>query len=93
MKKDTNITLLALLGGAAVGVGIGIFLSSEKGSVTRRRLLEGINDGARNLKDTFESTAQTLRGKLNHVKNDIEGTYDDLQPNLNYKNEDEILFL
>lgn len=93
MSKNTGITLLALVTGAAIGAGVGILLAPDKGSVTRKKLKTGIDDTAHNLKDTIEATADALRGKLSHVKKDAEGTYEDLLSNMSYKTEDVISFL
>lgn len=93
MSKNSGITLLALVAGAAIGAGVGILLAPDKGTVTRKRLKEGYDDTTHNLKDTLGATAEALRGKLSNAKKDAEGTYEDLLSNMSHKTEDIISFL
>lgn len=93
MNKDKNIQLITVFGAGLIGAGIGMLLASEKGTTTRKRLKDGLNNGIYKLKNSIEVAAENLRDKFNSEKNDIEGTYDDLQPNMTYKTEELILFL
>ena len=62
MKNSGNI-IGALLLGAAVGAVIGILVAPDKGSETRKKLLNGAGDLADNLKSKFTDEL----GKLNRL--------------------------
>ncbi|MBK0369640.1 YtxH domain-containing protein [Flavobacterium agrisoli] len=93
MSRNTGQTVLALVTGAAIGAGIGILFAPAKGSETRKKLKEGLDDTSHNLKDTIAATTDALKSKLSHVKKDAEGTYEDLLSNMSYKTEEVISFL
>ena len=93
MSQDRNTVLLAILAGAAIGAGIGILLAPDKGSVTRKRLMQAADGTAYNLKNNLAARTELLRRKLNNSYKDIESTYDDFQPDMRYTTEESILFL
>lgn len=59
--ENTGKVLGALLLGAAVGVGIGILLAPEKGSETRKKILDGSKDLTDQLKEKFNEGMSKLR--------------------------------
>jgi gas vesicle protein len=50
--NDSTKTLLAFIGGTAVGALVGILLAPDKGSQTRKRILSRAKDLAEDLTDT-----------------------------------------
>ena len=44
MASNTGNTILALLTGAAIGAGIGILFAPDKGTNTRRKIREGVDE-------------------------------------------------
>ncbi|MBA2611244.1 MAG: YtxH domain-containing protein [Bacteroidetes bacterium] len=60
MKNSGNI-LGALLIGVAAGAVIGILVAPDKGSETRKKLLNGANDLGDNLKDKIAMGKKKLR--------------------------------
>jgi gas vesicle protein len=52
-SNDTGKLIGAILLGAAVGVGIGVLFAPEKGSETRKKIINGLKDIAEELNDTL----------------------------------------
>ena len=44
MSNKTSNGIIALLAGAAIGVGLGILFAPDKGSKTREKIKEGLDD-------------------------------------------------
>ena len=92
MSNKSN-TIAAIVAGAAVGAAIGILFAPDKGSKTRAKLKEGLDDAAHNLKDSLEASSEVLPEKFTHAKKNLDGTYEDLLSNMSYKTEEVISFL
>ncbi|KLT70566.1 MULTISPECIES: YtxH domain-containing protein [Flavobacterium] len=92
MSNKSN-TIAAILAGAAVGAAVGILFAPDKGSKTRAKLKEGLDDATHNLKDSIGASSEVLREKFAHAKKNLDGTYDDLLSNMSYKTEEVISFL
>lgn len=75
---------MALLGGLAIAGGIGILLSSKKGSDVRKKIKGKIDEA-------------DLHGKYDHLKKkakaNAEQAYSDIMSDMNHKSEDVISFL
>jgi gas vesicle protein len=54
-SNDTGKLIGAILLGAAVGVGIGVLFAPEKGSETRKKIINGLKDIAEELNDTLNN--------------------------------------
>ena len=61
MATKNENSIIALLAGAAIGVGLGILFAPDKGSKTREKIKDGFDD----LKDTAKSKLDFL-DLLNH---------------------------
>lgn len=92
MSNNTN-SVLALLLGAAVGVGAGILFAPDKGSKTREKIKDGYDDAKDNLKHKFEEATHQLKSKFSGAKYDLDETYEELVSNMSHKTEDVISFL
>ncbi|AXB55909.1 MULTISPECIES: YtxH domain-containing protein [Flavobacterium] len=92
MSNNSN-TIAAILAGAAVGAAIGILFAPEKGSKTRAKIKEGIDDAKHNLQDSFEASSEVLREKFTGATKNLDGTLNDLLSNVSHKTEEVITFL
>ena len=54
-SNDTGKLIGAILLGAAVGVGIGVLFAPEKGSETRKKIINGLKDIAEEVNDTLKN--------------------------------------
>lgn len=73
MTTKTKI-LLGVVGGVALGVGIGLLLAPEKGSDLRRKLGDTAGGWADQLSDIFANARgemQNIKGKGTRVASDL----------------------
>ena len=68
---NSSKVLLGFLAGAAVGSALGILLAPDKGSETRKKILEKSND----LGDSIADFSDTIKDKLNEVVDGVRGNY------------------
>jgi len=69
---DTGKVLVAGLAGIAAGAVLGILFAPEKGSRTRRHILNRGTDYADDIKEKFEDILETISQKYDHAMNDVE---------------------
>jgi hypothetical protein len=70
MNNNSKI-LLGFLVGAAVGGALGILLAPDKGSETRRKIVEKGNE----VGDSLSSFGDTVKDKFNDVVDGVKGTF------------------
>lgn len=82
MSGRNSDSILALLAGAAIGVGLGILFAPDKGSKTREKIKTGFDD----LKDEAKE-------KFSGSKEELKEAVDNLLSKSSYKAEEAITFL
>ena len=65
MKTDKVV--LGILGGIAAGAMLGILFAPEKGTKTRRKIMDKGNDYADDLKDKFDTVLGTITKKYEKI--------------------------
>jgi gas vesicle protein len=93
MSNTSGNSLLALLTGALVGVGIGILFAPDKGTKTREKIKDGFQDAKDDLKQKLDEVSEQLKSKLTHSKDNLEDSFGDMVSNVSHKTEDLISFL
>lgn len=91
-NKNGNSTL-ALLAGAAIGVGLGILFAPEKGSKTREKIKGNYDDLKENAKSKWISLEENSKEKFSRGKDDFKETVNNLLSTSSYKAEEAITFL
>lgn len=93
MSNNTGNTLLAVLSGAAIGAVVGILFAPDKGTNTREKIKDGLQDAKKDWNHRFENITEELKSKFSNTKNDFEENYNELVSNMSHKTEDVITFL
>ena len=93
MSSKTGNSILALLAGAAIGVGLGILFAPDKGSKTRDKMKDGFDDLKDHAKSKWDALEEETKEKFSKSKEDLIETVEDLLSNSSYKAEEAITFL
>jgi len=70
MSNSSKI-LIGFIAGAAIGGALGILMAPDKGSETRRRIVEKGND----LGDSLVDLGETVKEKFNDVVDGVKGGF------------------
>jgi gas vesicle protein len=93
MSSKSENSLLALLAGAAIGVGFGILFAPDKGSKTREKLKDGFDDFKEEAKSKWNALEEETKENFSKTKEDLKETLEELLSNSSYKAEEAISFL
>ncbi|RAR72880.1 YtxH domain-containing protein [Flavobacterium aciduliphilum] len=93
MSNKTSSSIIALLAGVAIGVGLGILFAPDKGSKTREKIKEGLDDLKDQAKTQWSNLEDETKEKFSKTKDELKETVDDLLSNSSYKAEEAITFL
>jgi gas vesicle protein len=73
--NTTSKILLGFIAGAAIGGALGILLAPDKGSETRRKIVEKGSDLGDSLKDNLTGFGETVKEKFNDVVDGVKGSF------------------
>ena len=73
---STKSSMLAFLGGVAVGAAIALLLAPEKGEVTRKKIGDAVKDGHDKIMDAYKKGKEKLAEAINEGKEYIEDELD-----------------
>jgi len=90
-KNYNNI--VALLAGAAIGVGLGILFAPDKGSKTREKIKDGFEDMKDQAKSKLHSFENETKEKFSNAKEDLKDKVESFLSDSSYKAEEAITFL
>jgi gas vesicle protein len=93
MASKSSESILALLAGAAIGVGIGILFAPDKGSNTRDKIKNSFDDLKDGVKSKFGSFEDEAKEKFSQSKDELKETVESLLSQSSYKAEEAITFL
>jgi gas vesicle protein len=93
MSGRSNDSILALLAGAAIGVGIGILFAPDKGSKTREKIKNSFDDLKDEVKSKFNTAEEEAKEKFSQTKDELKDTVENLLSKSSYKAEEAITFL
>lgn len=71
----TGKLVLGILGGLAAGATLGILFAPEKGTKTRRKIMDKGSNYAEELKDKFESVVEAVTQKYEKILKDGENLF------------------
>ena len=93
MASNTGNTILALLTGAAIEAGIGILFAPDKGTNTRRKIREGVDEAKENLNEKFSEVSEKLVEKAFLTKDNFDENFENFVSNASHKTEELITLL
>lgn len=93
MANNNGNSALALLFGAAIGVGLGILFAPDKGSKTREKIKDNLDDLKDQAKTKYSSFEEEAKEKFSKKKADLKDTVEDFLSSSSVKAEEAITFL
>jgi len=93
MSSNNSNNILALLAGAIIGAGLGILFAPDKGSKTREKIKDGLDDLKDDVKSKWHALENETKEKFSQTKDDLKDSVEHLLSNSSYKAEEAITFL
>ncbi len=82
-------TLLGFVAGAAVGALAGILLAPDKGSETRKKVLQKTKDLGNSLKDAANGYVDSVKDSISNVKSEVKNVKDQITPKSDFMQNEE----
>jgi len=80
---ESGKVLLGVLGGVAAGALMGILFAPDKGSKTRKKIMNKAHDGVDVIKDKFDSLLESMNEKYENIWHAKEGLISNGEARLN----------
>ena len=93
MSDRNGNSMLPLFVGAAVGVGVLLFLNSKKGSKVKRKIREGLDDLKDQAKTKWDSLDDETKERFVETKDNLKEKVESFLSDSSYKAEEAISFL
>ena len=93
MSANNGNGIIALLVGAAIGVGLGILFAPEKGSKTREKIKDGFDDLKDQAKSKLDFLDEETKERFSNAKDDLKDRVESFLSDSSYKAEEAIIFL
>lgn len=93
MSSKNGGSILAILAGAAIGVGLGVLFAPDKGSKTREKIKGNVDDLKVDVINKLADIEEEIRGKIPAIKENFKDKFDNILSNTSYKTEDAITIL
>lgn len=93
MSTKNENGLLALLAGAAIGVTLGILFAPDKGSKTREKIKDGLDNLKDDAKSKWDSLEEETKERFSETKDNLKDSVENFLSNSSYKAEEAITFL
>ena len=88
MANNTGTTILALLTGAAIGAGVGLLYSPDKGENTRKKLNKEAKKAKKRLDEQVKETSSNLSESAKSAKLNFESKLEETLSSASYKADD-----
>ena len=93
MSSRNSNSVIALLAGAAVGLGLGILFAPDKGSKTREKMKDGYDDLKDEVKTKFKSIENGTKEKFSDSREELKETIENFLSDTSHKADEAITFL
>jgi gas vesicle protein len=93
MSDKNGNSMLALFAGAAIGVGLGILFAPDKGSKTREKIKEKLDDLQEQAKSKLDFLDDETKEKFAEKKEELKEKVESILSDTSYKAEEAITFL
>ncbi len=93
MARDIGNNASAILVGAVIGFGIGILFAPDKGSNTRAKIIDGLDDFRIDVNNKLADYEEDIRSTISNSKVTLKNGLEKLIANSNFDAADAIAFL